>query len=144
MNTINSQDTISDDIRKPLTVTDFISLSAIYEVINLNRFIINDDLQGEYTDNIRTDLHKIYALIYSAVIFKDGTTPKHWDIPLSDCDVSMSYNTIREILSIIDNLKAELQVNYSYLNKIEQMISHNLNETSLEIHLDCLMELIIS
>ena len=131
-----------DDIRKPLTVSDFISLSVIYESMNLN-ILIADGLQGEYADDIRNKLHTIYDHITSVVILKDGTIPKDWYISITDCDISMSANTMQELYSKINDLKDEMNECYSDLDEKEKMITHNLNETALEIHLDCLLGTIV-
>jgi hypothetical protein len=131
-----------DEIRKALTVSDFISLSVIYESMNLN-ILIADGLQGEYADDIRNKLHTIYDLITSAVTLKDGTIPKDWYISISDCDISMPATTRRELYSKITAFKDEMNECYSDLEKKKKMIAHNLNETALEIHLDCLLGSIV-
>ena len=133
----------NDDIRKQLTVSDFISLSVIYESMNLN-ILIADGLQGEYADDVRDDLHAIYDLITSVVTIKDGTNPKDWNIPIIDCDISMSANTMQESYSKINAFKDEMDECYFDLDEEEQMIAHNLNETALEIHLDCLLVSIVT
>jgi hypothetical protein len=132
-----------DDIKKTLTVSDFISLSAIYEIINFNLNIIASGLQGEYADDIRSDLQAIYDLVISAVVLKDGSIPEHWDIPISDCDISMSANTMQELYNKINAFKDEMNECYSDLDEEERMIAQNFNETALEIHLDCLLGLIV-
>jgi hypothetical protein len=45
-----NRDENRDEIRKQLTVTDFVSLSAIYEITNLN-MLIAGGLQGNYVNN---------------------------------------------------------------------------------------------
>ena len=95
------------DIRKQLTVSDFISLSVIYESMNLN-ILIADGLQGEYADDIRDKLHTIYDLITSVVTLKDGSIPKDWYISISDCDISMSAKTMQELYNKINKTTALL------------------------------------
>jgi hypothetical protein len=111
--------------------------------MNLN-ILIADGLQGEYADDIRNKLHKIYDLITSVVILKEGTNPKDWYISITDCDISMSANTMQELYTKINDFKDEMNECYSDLNEEEKMIAHNLNETALEIHLDCLLGSLVS
>jgi hypothetical protein len=132
-----------DEIRKPLIVSDFISLSVIYESMNLN-ILIADGLQGEYADDIRDKLHIIYDHITSVVTLKDGSIPKDWYISIPDCDISMSAKTMQELYSKINAFKDEMNDCYSDLDEEEKMIAHNLNETALEIHLDCLLSAIVT
>jgi hypothetical protein len=46
---------------------------------------------------------------------------------------------MQELYSKINAFKDEMNECYSDLNEEEKMIAHNLNETALEIHLDCLL-----
>ena len=52
--------------------------------------------------------------------------------------------TMQELYLKINKFKDEMNVCYSDLDEEERMIAHNLNETALEIHLDCLLGSIVT
>jgi hypothetical protein len=82
--------------------------------------------------------------VTSVVTLKDGTIPKDWYIPITDCNISMSAKTMQELYSKINAFKDEMNECYSDLDEEEKMIAHNLNEKALEIHLDCLLGSVVS
>jgi hypothetical protein len=128
------------ETKKELTVADFINLSTIYRTVDYNIGMLSDSIVGEYADDIKQDLQDIYELVVSAVTLKrNGKQLKRWDFAISDCDISMSYQTAKSISDKLDyfNKKANERLHlYDYYGRT---IAENLNEPELDLAVDGLL-----
>jgi len=128
------------ETKKELTVADFINLSTIYRTVDYNIGMLSDSIVGEYADDIKQDLQDIYDLVSSAVISKkDGTQPKQWDIPISDCDILLSYQTIRKIAEIIEVFKEKGRQRFYLYDDTENTIVENLSDVNIEFAVENLL-----
>jgi len=122
-----------------LTIADFLSFATIYNAIDVNLNVIADGLKGKHADEIRTDLTEIYKLISSAVTLKNGTKPRDWYLPISECVVAMTYQTILEIAGKIYAFNEKAEEKYHLYNNAEKAIIHNMNEPQLEFAIEMLL-----
>ena len=124
------------EIKKELTVGNFLNLSMIYNVVDFQISVLSDGLIGDFADDIKQDLQDIYVLVVSAVTLKDGSTPKYWDKPISDYHIAMSYQTALEIYEKVDDFK---QKHKHYSCEVANAIIGNMNEPMLDIAVECLL-----
>jgi hypothetical protein len=122
--------------KKELTVGDFINLSMIYNVVDFQITVLSDGLIGDFAEDIKQDLQDIYMLVVSAVTLKDGTIPKYWDKPISDCHIAMSYQTPLEIYEKVDDFKNKHKY---YTCDVANAIIENMNEPMFDIAVECLL-----
>jgi hypothetical protein len=127
------------ETKKELTIAQFISYAVIYEVIDHNLNVIADGLNTENRDDIVNDLTEIYELIISVVTLKDGSQPKNWYIPLSDCKIGLSSKTAHEIGNKIEAFKEKAKQCYDSYSTEEQAIVQNLNEPQFELAVETLV-----
>jgi len=124
------------ETKKELTVGDFINLSMIYNVVDFQISVLSEGIIGDFADDIKQDLQDIYMLVVSAVTLKDGSIPKYWDKPISDCHIAMSYQTALEIYEKVDDFK---QKHKYYPCDVANAIIGNMNEPMLDIAVECLL-----
>jgi len=122
-----------------LTIADFLSFATIYNAIELNLNVICDGLDGDQADEIRQDLAEIYELVTSAVSRQDGTKPKDWYLPISECVVAMTYQTILEIAGKIYAFNEKAEEKYHLYNNSEKVIIQNMNEPQLDFAIEMLL-----
>jgi len=110
---------------------------SIY-LIKKRDIIHADGLKGKHADEIRTDLAEIYKLISSAVTLKNGTKPKNWYLPISECVIAMPFQMIFAIAGKIYAFNEKSKEKYHLYDNDEKAIIHNMNEPNFEFAVESL------
>ena len=96
------------ETKKEMTVADFYYLSVIYSVIQEGQMLC-EEIDAEGNEEMRSALEDMYKITTKAVTCKDSTYPKDWNLPITDCNFTFSFDEANDLVDKIEDFKINMK-----------------------------------
>jgi len=127
------------EAKKEMTVADFYYLSVIYSAIQEGQMLC-EEIDAEGNEEMKSTLEDMYEITAKAVTRKDGTYPKDWYLPITDCNFTFSFDEANDLADKIEDFKTRFE---ELDNELSNSIIACLTLKQVQITTECLLSSLI-
>ena len=98
--------------------------------------LLHFEVSGDGIDEMQSALEDMYGFAVKAVTRKNGTSPRDWYFPISECNFTFSLNEANCLPEMIKNFRTKFEM---LNNDLSNGIIVSLTNEQVELAMECLL-----